>query len=318
MTIIDLFSKRKKLRESQGKAEVYQYENLPEPFRIQVSHIWKSALGLWYRDTHSYSYAGPPDSPSSELWEGIQSALAREKGKWNLGKSDSSPALQCLQYLMEADTDGALDIIELSFRVIDFRVRKFDSYARTNAHVTQTADDAVKELNGRFREHGIGYQYVDGQIVRVDSQFLHAEAVKPALALLHQAGFSGPSDEFMRAFDHHRKGEIKDAIADALSAFESTMKAICASRKWVPPPNATATPLIDFLLKKGLIPSEMQTHFGALRATLESGLPTLANKTSRHGQGPTPVEIPPHYAAYALHLVASNIVFLIECHKALK
>jgi len=51
---------------------------------------------------------------------------------------------------------------------------------------------------------------------------------------------------------------------------------------------------------------------------MESGLPTLANRTSRHGQGVTPVEIPPHFAAYALHLVASNIVFLVECHKTKK
>jgi hypothetical protein len=316
MAIIDIFSKRKKKQESQGKTDVYQYENLPNPFRVQVAYIWRAALGRWYRDT--MGYGSSPASPSSELWEKIHEILAKEKGMWNLGKTTDDPQIQCTEYLMGAQTDGALDIIELSFQAIDFGVRKFDAYDRRQASVTQAADDAIEELNGRFREHGIGYQYVDGKIVRVDSQFLHAEAVKPSLALLHEAGFSGPVDEFMRAFDHHRKGENKDAIADALSALESTMKAICAERKWAHPPNATAIPLIDLLFKNGLVPPELQTHLGGLRSALESGLPTLANRTSRHGQGPTPVEIPPHYAAYALHLVASNIVFLIECHKAKK
>ena len=50
-----------------------------------------------------------------------------------------------------------------------------------------TVDDAVVELNTRFREHGIGYQFESNKIVRVDSQFLHQEAVKPALQLLLKA-----------------------------------------------------------------------------------------------------------------------------------
>jgi hypothetical protein len=51
---------------------------------------------------------------------------------------------------------------------------------------------------------------------------------------------------------------------------------------------------------------------------MESGLPTVRNKTSGHGQGPTPIELPAHFVAYSLHLTASNIVFLVEAHKALK
>jgi hypothetical protein len=219
---------------------------------------------------------------------------------------------------MGSDTDGALDIIELSFRVIDKRVRDLGPRARELAGVKQDADDAVNELNYRFREHGVGYQYVDGQVVRVDSQFLHAETVKPALALLNESGFSGPSEEFMRAFDHHRKGNNKEAIAEALKAFESTMKTICAARAWKYGPGDTAKPLLDILFKNGLVPPELGSHFAGLRSAMESGLPTLANRTSRHGQGATPVGIPLHFAAHALHLMASNIVFLIECHKAKK
>jgi hypothetical protein len=96
------------------------------------------------------------------------------------------------------------------------------------------------------------------------------------------------------------------------------MKAICDARKWPRPANATAIPLIDILCKNGLIPPELESHFSGLRSAMESGLPTLANRLSRHGQGATPKEVPPHYSAYALHLVASNIVFLLECHKAKK
>jgi hypothetical protein len=50
--------------------------------------------------------------------------------------------------------------------------------------------------------------------------------VKPALSLLHDAGFDGPADEFMKGFEHYRHGRNKEAVAEALKAFESTMKAI--------------------------------------------------------------------------------------------
>ena len=31
-------------------------------------------------------------------------------------------------------------------------------------------DDAIKELNYRFKEHGVGYQYESGKIIRIDSR----------------------------------------------------------------------------------------------------------------------------------------------------
>ena len=317
--IVDIFSKRKKRQESQGKPDVYQYDDIPEALRIQVTHVWRAAIGAWRGDGGFFSDVSA--SPACGIWMSIHETIARENGVWALGDlkdSQLNHQERCIQHLMSADTDAALDIIEVSFRSIDGAIRDFDFYAQHAAGIKQKPDDAISELNTRFRERGVGYQYVDGCIVRVDSQYLHAETVKPALALLHEARFSGPADEFMRAFEHHRKGENKDAITDALNAFESTMKAICTARKWAYGPKDTAAPLINILMKNGLVPPELETHFGGLRSAMESGLPTLANRTSRHGQGATPVEVPPHYVAYALHLVASNIVFLLECHKAKK
>jgi AbiJ N-terminal domain 4 len=314
MAIIDIFSKRKKRQESQGRSDVYQYDDIPTPFRIQVVHIWRATLGRWWRGV---TYSSPSESPSCDAWKFIQDTIAKEKGVWKLSNSDSHPDTQCTEYLMSADTDGALDIIEVSFRVIDIFVRKLSAQQREAAFIEQDADDAIEELNHRFREHVIGYQYLEGQIVRVDSQFLHAETVKPTLELLYDCDFTGASDEFMRAFDHHRKGDNKEAIAEALKAFESTMKSICLARRWPYGSKDTAKPLMDILFKNGLVPPQMESHFAGLRSAMESGLPTLANP-NRHGQGPTPVDTPPYVAAYALHLVASNIVFLVECHKAKK
>ncbi len=132
-------------------------------------------------------------------------------------------------------------------------------------------------------------------------------------------GFEGPSDEFMSGHEHYRHGRNREAIADALKAFESTMRAICDARGWAYHSNATAAPLIETVIKQGLVPTHLQQEFQALQSTLQSRLPAARNKTkgSGHGQGAQVVDVPDHVAAYALNLAATNIVFLVESHKAL-
>jgi hypothetical protein len=60
-------------------------------------------------------------------------------------------------------------------------------------------NSAVSELNTRFHEHAIGYQFESGQIIKVDSQLIHAEVVKPALALLSAPEYAGANAEFLRS-----------------------------------------------------------------------------------------------------------------------
>lgn len=313
MSVFETYSKRKRRLEHAGQQDPYQYDLFPTAFRNQVVHIWRSAIGRYFRD-ETYGFAQP--SPANDFWELIEDTLSREHGNFALGVRGPDPASRSILYLSTADTAGVLDILELSFRVIDRIVREKFPFGNPQARITQTANDAIEELNHRFLEHRIGYQYSNGEIIRVDSQFIHSEAVKPALTLLAESGFDGPTDEFMKAFDHYRSGRNKEAVADALKAFESTMKAICDARNWPRPANATAKPLLDLLFNNGLIPVELAGHFGALRSAMESGLPTIANRTSRHGQGAAPIAVPPHFAAYALHLAASNIVFLVQAHKS--
>jgi hypothetical protein len=309
MAILETYSKRQKRLQNAGKQDVYQYDEFPEAFRTQVVHILSAALGAYFSVTSS----GP-----NPAWTGFYRNLLKELGVFKLSSSHTDdPAQDCMKFILEADASGLLDTIEFAFQAIDRVVRNFHNYETITFSIVQTPKDAIEELNGRFKEHGLGYQYVDGILIRLDSKFAHAEIVKPALSLLNAAKFDGPADEFVRAFEHYRHGRNKEAIAEALKAFESTMKAICAARRWSHPPNATAKPLLDLLFQRGLIPADLESHFSGLRSAMESGLPTLSNKTSRHGQGAVPIEVPPHFAGYALHLMASNIIFLVEAHKAL-
>ena len=124
--------------------------------------------------------------------------------------------------------------------------------------------------------------------------------------------------EFLKAHEHYRHGNAKEALNECLKAFESLMKIICKKRKWVISGNATAKQLIETCLNKGLIPSFWQSHFTALRSLLESGVPTGRNKVSGHGQGDNTDEVPNYLVAYMLHMTASTIVFLAEADSAMK
>ena len=71
------------------------------------------------------------------------------------------------------------------------------------------------------------------------------------------------------------------------------------------------------MLDNGLVHRYVETHLAGLRSTLEAGLPTVRNKNSGHGQGLLRRNVPDYFAGYALHLAATNIVFLVEAHEAL-
>jgi len=310
MPVYDIFSKRKDKQNKKDGADVYLYDEIPYTLRVQIVLIWKDAIGIEIgRPDYLEEYYNP-------IWGRIFNILTKEYGVFALGKSNELFSNQCIGFLLNVnDINNLLDIIELSFRLVEEIQDTIITFRDNCFKITQKAEDAINELNERFEEHSVGYFYDSGHIFRKDSEFVHEEIVKPALSLLHESGFEGALDEFLNAHKLYREGKDKQAIAEALKAFESTMKVICNENNWSIPSNATAKPLIDKIFDKGLIPSELQSHFGGLRSALESGLPTLSNRTSRHGQGGKKVVIPKYFVPYALHLCASNIVLLINAYK---
>lgn len=311
MGTFETYSKRQK-RLSGDAEDVYRYDRIPDELKIQIVHIWNDVIGIPADEGRAESITG--------LYSFICKTLSREYGTFSLWSTDYrgrfSGEDEVKNFLLKTDDIGKnLDVIELTFRLIDRATRNFDYLYRTNAD--QIATESINELNARFKEHGIGFRYEDGEIVRVDSEFIHVEAVKPALLLLRGANYSGAQEEFLGAFEHYRHGKNKEALNDCLKAFESTMKAICQKQGWAFKTTDTAKNLIQICFEKQLIPDFWQTQFASLRSMLESSVPTGRNKLSGHGQGPTPVAIPDYLTAYMLHMTASSIVFLCRAEQEL-
>ena len=304
MPIYDLFSKRQKRLRGEVP-DVYCYDDIPKALRVQIIHIIKDAFG---ENLHGH--------PNPGAYKTVHDILCREYGLFTLEEyANSNFDAICSFLLNNNDCESMLDVIDLCFKLIE-HYDKNPNHRGSNYNIKMNSGEAIKELNERFKEHGVGYQFESGTIIRVDSQFIHSETIKPVLQLLgNKKRFQGANEEFLKAHEHYRNGNYKECLAESLKSFESVMKAICQKQRWTYNQNDTASKLIDICFKNGLIPDYLQSQFSGLKSILESGVPTLRNKLGGHGQGTSVITVTQSIAEYALHLTASNILFLLNCEK---
>lgn len=300
MPIHDIYSKRQKRLRGEVP-DVYEYETIPSTLRVQVIYIWDEAYGSRISFT-----------PDLHPFEHISRVLRREYGVFRLVDSYDSVYESVRKFLlMTREADEAIDVIELSFKYIDNEVHENpDSFPNRK----MSPDDAIEELNFRFQEHGVGYRYESGQIIRIDSEWIHSEMVKPALKILADSMYKGANEEFRKAHEHYRAKRYAECMNECLKAFESCIKAICDDKGWAYDPRDRVMRLIDLVFDRGLIPKFMESHFTALRKTLQDGVPTVRNQLSAHGQGNEEVAPPDYMAAYTIHLTASNILLLARAN----
>jgi len=304
MAVFELRSRRqKKLR---GEvSDVYVYEEIPNNLRVQIIHILKDTIGAdKYRDD------------AKSVYEYIHKTLCKEYGVFSLKQRALDDDAIFDYFLRSHEYEECLDIIELCFILIEKHVAKNYYQYQQNTTSCQRPADAIEELNCRFKESGIGYQFESGELIRVDSQFVHSEVVKPVLNLLgSNKEYCGANDEFLSAHEHYRHKRYKECLNDCLKSFESLMKAIHVKYSWTYNKNDTAKKLINSCLTNDLVPEYLQNQFSSLRILLESGVPTVRNKEGGHGQGTDVLEVSENLASYTLHLTATNLLFLANCEK---
>lgn len=211
MAITNVFSKRNKVA-----PDVYVYDEIPSPLRVQLVQIIEDAIGS------NSDYQGYGNS-QKELYKIIHKKLAREFGTFRLTEHSTSDFEHLANFILQSkNTERVIDAVELCLHMIDRIVRRYAQSYYTDRKAEP--DDAINEANYRFKEHGVGYEYNSGSIMRIDSQLIHAEIVKPAILLLTDVGYAGANQEFMNAHEHFRHSRYKECIAEALKAFESYLR----------------------------------------------------------------------------------------------
>lgn len=316
MPIFDIFSRRQQ-RAARQTPDVFTYDEIPHPLRVQILHALDDATQRIYERTiPGYRIVG---TEGEDCFAQACLVLRRELGTGRLAEvrrsvryiTDSETnrlRAEFAEFFQECATEHVLDAIEIVMHLIE------DAERRRLLDPECNSRTVADEINTRFLQHGIGYQYASGQIIVQNNALLHSEAVKPALHLLARPEFQGANEEFLKAHEHYRHGRYPECLVECLKAFESTMKIICDLRGWHYGQTDTAKTLIETCLTKGLVPTYTQQQLTSLRTLLESGVPTVRNKQAGHGQGSTRHDVPPQLAQFALHLTATVVVLLVESH----
>ena len=84
-----------------GMPDVYQYNNIPNALRVQIVHIWGSAIG-----------APEPWNGGCRLFDEIHSTLCREYGVFDLTGRRESQMDKVANFMLEAkESEHVLDVI---------------------------------------------------------------------------------------------------------------------------------------------------------------------------------------------------------------
>jgi len=313
MAVFKLFSRRMKV----ARTDLPPLE-LPQKFRTQAAHTLRDCLGSGYARYTGYN----------PIWKAVHDQLIRELGVLRLTERHTDdPMDDCLNYLLNTAGEGGVDLIEMAMSFLTVYTSDVDDSTvvnyrnaqtlREELEATESLDQAISDLNTRFRENEVPLQFVGRQLVRTDSDYLHNEATVPAFGLLHDDRFRGAEHEFKKAHEHYRHGRWDDAVSEANQAFESTMKCALTIEGTGFDKGDVAQRLVAKVLKSRMFAHLDDEQRGKLNNALAGKLPPVRNAFD-HGAGEVPREADPEIAAYALHVSAANIVLVVSALQRIK
>ena len=183
-----------------GEPEIYTYDQAPEHMRHQIGSVLAEGIGLYCGD-HRGGRKVPPLN-ANPTWEQIDRICRKEISSYLSYAGHKDLSVRFRKYILHVqDIDDFLRAVQIGCIALCNINGEYDEPLARGAE--QTAVDAIEEINGRFEQHSVGYQFVNGQIIRVDSKLTHAEIIKPALVLLTARDFSKANDDFMAAHRHY-------------------------------------------------------------------------------------------------------------------
>jgi AbiJ N-terminal domain 4 len=295
-----------------GEPDVYTYDRAPDHLRHQICMALHEGIGSFhvYRGHEINSVAA-----ANHAWSEIDRICRKEIESYLRFPVGADLSSRYLNYLMKVDDiDDFLSAVEIGCLTLTLY---FDKNPQARGAV-QDAEDALREINQRFEQHGVGFQFENGHIIRVDSKIAHTEIVKPALQLLTAPMFAKANEEFLTSHQHYRAGAYKDSVTAANRAFESALKAICDSENWSYGKGDRASELVTNVTNHGLFTHEFDKGLSAHVAMLKTGLPSVRNDAGGHGEGIAAATVTAEIARFAFNLTASNILLLGESYSALK
>jgi len=308
--VLDVFSKRVHGSPA-GK------HNVPETTRNRVL--------LWCGDVFGNVRfnVGIGEDYQAVFWTEIHRYLKFRHGRFLLSPESRprSDAEDAIRFLRSCDGDEFLDFLEYIFKVdclsplrtpVDEMLEDLNRLLRED-NLPYSLTALVRE---QVREIATEYPFAGREVTRVntvaypkvimrESEIIHAQAVAPALELLTRPHFKHANAEYLAAQEDYRRGDFRDCLTKAASAFESVLK-VCFHRKRLRYNDKdTAQALITILMKNSSLEPYFETQL-LIVATLRNRL------SSSHGAGTVAKNVPRHLARYALNATAAAILLVTD------
>jgi hypothetical protein len=156
---MNLFSK---FQNAGKKTDSLTYD-LPQPLRIQIVQIWEKGFGPDER-----FHPGP-----HMAYEEIHRILCEEHKLYPQLPQISHRSLTLRELIAEyflyiEDTSKALDVVLVVFNIMEKMLhKKYDSSGDVFYKSRHRSPELIDELNRRFSENNVGYQYVQGLIEKI-------------------------------------------------------------------------------------------------------------------------------------------------------
>jgi len=296
MVTIRYFDQRERFTEN---PEIFTYDDLPEDFRYKIAYVFE------------------------DLYEFLKSKMGYDREEWPqqlwrrqivraLGIPKPPPSIT--HFLVTSGVQEFFRGVEVFMQSAFFSA----GGAAIEDECHPRIGDDLRRINKLLLYYALGYEIVvpEGnredeplfQVIRKDTQFTHAEMVKPALLLLSGEEFQHAEKQFRDAHREFQQGNYADAMTDASASVESVLKVVLGVDE------GTARELLAKAADAGYFPSYLGSSTGQW-VNLFLELPSVRNKLGdAHGKGknqPDEAEME-RLARLALNLAASHILFIIN------
>ena len=285
----------------------FVYDSIPNDFKIQLIHTWNDFLKQDKIPPHFVD----------EVIKEIEKHILKEHGILALPETFFySSKLDKIQNYFQIikDVNRVLDVI-LFFCIF---IEASESILKSLGfyfELTIKGDDIIKETNERFKFNGIGYQYCNKKIIRLDSELLHYESVEKTISLLNNPTYDNVNYEYLKALEHFRFNRNADCLTWCMKAYESMIKIIATNNRWIFKQNDTYSTLTKLLFTNNFFSSLMFQPLDNLRVLLENSINTLRNNRGGHGSGTELNIVPESLAKYMLYLTGSTLLLLLDTQK---
>jgi AbiJ N-terminal domain 4 len=279
---VSVFSIRHRRALAEGKIEL----ELDDP-RLR-GRLWR----VLEKHNESWSYHPNPSdnwTEETDCFEQVEKALLDTSGESELRLGSAKFSLEFWFKATNASA-SVLDTIEFFYREIPESNRPAFS----------------ADVNRVLGEEDASWRVLEGQFVPLDSVFVHEQLVAASYEALSSVRFAGAAHELLDAQHDLADGDVRGAIHNAGSSFESAMKAALDRDDYL-----AAKKLIDALQADGYFEGIPEKLRGQFVSEVLAGVPWMRNKLGGHGQGKDKQTVSEPYARLALGLAAVLNEFIV-------